>query len=163
MKHYKSWSGLNQQLNDLVCDGLKGHLTYFCTSYSSVHNSYGRASIRFDGKELVCFSWVDTVRQECQTSQLYRETSMLSDNIPALSKKWNEDGTLSNRDFLSAATDFLQLSIKDALESENYIIRILAIVDRRIGKNTLQQLMVSKVYQTLPEWVRQFYELRLSL
>lgn len=53
-------------------------------------------------------------------------------------------------------------SIHDALESENYIIKILAILDRRVGKRTLKQIAAEGAYRQYPAWVRQFYELRLS-
>jgi len=61
-----------------------------------------------------------------------------------------------------AAASFLKTPIMEALYSDNYMIRILAIVDRRIGKRTLQKLKKSGDYQSLPSWVKQFYELRLG-
>ena len=45
MNHYKSWSGLNQQLNECLCISLKNRVSYFLTRYHEVHNSYGRAAI----------------------------------------------------------------------------------------------------------------------
>lgn len=63
----------------------------------------------------------------------------------------------------SAGTEFLQMPIADALCSENYLVKIFAIMDRRVGKRTLQKLSESGEYKNYPEWVRQFYELRLSL
>ena len=56
MDHYKSWSGLNKWLNECLCDELRGRVTYFLTRYHKVHDSYGRAAILLDGKELVRFS-----------------------------------------------------------------------------------------------------------
>lgn len=52
MNHYKSWVGLNKRLTQQLCEPLKNRITYFLTRYHKVHNSYGRASIRLDGKEL---------------------------------------------------------------------------------------------------------------
>lgn len=53
MEKYKSWSGLGKQLTDNLCDALKNRITFFLTRYHSVHDSYDRAAIRLDGKELV--------------------------------------------------------------------------------------------------------------
>ena len=64
MKHYKSWAGLNKQLSQLLCAELKGRISYFLTRYHDVHNAYGRAAIRLDGRELVCFSWIEMYQQE---------------------------------------------------------------------------------------------------
>lgn len=68
----------------------------------------------------------------------------------------------SETDFLRAALEFRSLSIQDALRSENGVVRILAILDRRVGKRTLARLRAEGAYDACPEWVRQFYRLRLS-
>ena len=77
--------------------------------------------------------------------------------------KWDENGTYSGGDFFRSAADFLNLSIADALVSEDYIVKILAILDKRVGKRTLEKIRDTGEYQNYPDWVRQFYELRLSL
>lgn len=61
-----------------------------------------------------------------------------------------------------AALAFRSLSIADALASEDYIVKILAILDRRVGRRTLQQIADAGDYRAYPQWVRQFYELRLA-
>jgi len=64
-------------------------------------------------------------------------------------------------DFLDAALQFRSLPIQSALESENYIFKILAIMDKRVGKRTLAQITADGAYQQYPAWVRRFYDLRL--
>ena len=160
MNHYKSWSGLNKQLCDCLCDSLKDRISYFLTRYHEVHNSYGRASIRLDGKELVNFSWVEMIQQENDMSELWKQRGNLSCNEQELKKKWTENATFSDLNFLQAATAFLQMPVADALESDDCLIRIFAIMDRRTGIRTLKRIRDSKVYKTYPDWVQQFYELR---
>ena len=75
---------------------------------------------------------------------------------------WDETCTYCEWDFLSAVLEFHNLSIQDALNSEDYIIKILAILDKRVGKRTLQKIRDAEEYKKYPEWVRQFYELRLK-
>ena len=75
---------------------------------------------------------------------------------------WAETCTLCEWDFLSAVLEFRNLSIQDALKSEDYIIKILAILDKRVGKRTLEKIKETEEYKKHPEWVRQFYELRLN-
>jgi len=161
--HYKSWSKLNQQLSDLLCDELKNHLSYFLTRYHKVHNSYGRAAIRLDDRELVCFSWVEMHHQDYDLNEIWKETGVWNYKNSALKNKWDANATYHDLNFLMAATSFLQIPITNALYSDNNIIRIFAIVDRRIGKRTLQKLRKSGDYQSLPSWVKQFYELRLGI
>lgn len=164
MENYKSWSALNKQLTENLCDELKERITFFLTRYHSVHDTYGRAAIRLDGKELVIFSWIEMYHQEIDISKLHKAGVRESYNKmeEQLKPRWDADCTYSEMDFLDAALKFRNMAIKDALESENYIIKILAILDKRIGKRTLAQIKKSNEYQQYPAWVRQFYHLRLS-
>lgn len=40
--------------------------------------------------------------------------------------------------------------------------RVLAIMDRRVGKRTLEEIKNTGEYKSYPEWVQQFYKLRLN-
>lgn len=162
MRHYKSWSGLKKQLTEQLCDSLKYRITYFLTRYHEVHNSYGRASIRLDGKELINFSWIEMYKQDYDTNNRWKETGDWDYETSELKEKWNQEATFSDDDFLEAATDFLQLSISDALISESYLIRVFAIMDKRVGKRTLEAICKSEEFKSYPQWVGQFYQLRLD-
>ncbi len=163
MDHYKSWAGLNKELRDTLCDPFKDRITYFLTRYHDVHNAYGRAAVLLDGRELVNFARIETVHQEADVSAAYKEDQMTvyEDLYVDMRPKWDADCTYSETDFLAAALKFRNMAIGDALISDNYIIRIFAIMDKRVGARTLRQIAADKTYQALPEWVRQFYELRL--
>lgn len=162
MNHYKSWAGLNKQLTDLLCDELKERLSYFLTRYHKVHNSYGRAAIRLDKRELVCFSWIEMYHQEADLNKVWEKTGVWDYSDLTLKEKWDADATYCDMNFLSAATSFLQTPIMKALYSDNYIVRIFAILDRRIGKRTLDIIKEDGTYQSCPAWVKQFYDLRLG-
>lgn len=162
MNHYKSWSGLNNQLAECLCDSLRNRVTYFLTRYREVHNSYGRAAIRLDGKELAVFSWIDMYKQDSDLNERWEETGIWDSDALELKNKWEKEGILSDWDFLQAATDFLQMPIGEALISDNCLIRIFAILDRRAGKRTIKQIQDSEKYKTYPEWVQQFYKLRFE-
>lgn len=167
MNHYKSWSGLNKKLSEFLYDPLKDRIDYFITRYHDVNNAYGRAAILLDKNEVVRFSWAEMYKQEYEISKKKFE---LKDNKcitfaeikDELKTRWDANCTYYEMDFLSAATDFLQMSIKDSLKSDNYIIRVFAILDKRLGKRTLQTIREEDKYKMLPEWVKQFYELRLN-
>lgn len=164
MDHYKSWANLNKQLTDFLCNELSGRVTYFLTRYHNVHNSYGRAAIRLDGRELVGFSWIQMYRQETDISILYEtEPDSSYEEMTALMKpKWDDNCTYYEMDFLNAALHFRNMSVRDALKDSNYIIKILAIMDKRVGKRTLEKIAAAGEYKNFPSWVKQFYELRLS-
>lgn len=170
---YKSWGYLKKQMSDLLCEKLKGRIAYFFTNYHEVHNSYGRATINYDKKELVAFSWVEMYEQERDVSEKYKEM----DHVPSaledfdgmlktyrqvhdalLKEKWLPNCTLYEEDFIEAITVYLKTNIKDSLSSENYLLRIFAYMDRRVGKRTL--IKIKDEVGVLPEWVRQFYRIR---
>ncbi len=162
-EHYKSWSGLKKQLTERLCDELQGRIDYFLTYYHKVHNSYGRASIRLDGRDIICFSWIEMYHQDQSLNRLYNESGIdYADATPMLKDEWDENQTYSEGDFLAAVTAFRSLSVEDALSSDDYIVRILAILDRRVGKRRLAAIRDAEEYLGYPSWVREFYRLRLS-
>jgi len=52
------------------------------------------------------------------------------------------------------------IPINKAVENINPLVRMFAVLDRRVGKRTLVKLKLSVDRQ--PEWLRYFYLLRLS-
>ena len=154
---YKSWSNLKKQMNDLLCDSLKDKISYFYTSYHDVHNAYGRATINYKKKELVVFSWVEMYEREYEVSQFLREGKIVS--YEELQKeKWIPDGILCDKDFIQSLTIYLKTDIATSLHSDNYLLRIFAYMDKRVGKRTL--VKIKDEVNQLPEWVKQFYRIR---
>ena len=154
---YKSWSNLKKQMNDLLCDSLKDKISYFYTSYHDVHNAYGRATINYKKKELVVFSWVEMYEQEYEISRLLREGKIVSYK-ELQNEKWILEGILCDEDFIQSLTIYLKTDIATSLHSDNYLLRIFAYMDKRVGKRTL--VKIKDEVNQLPEWVKQFYRIR---
>lgn len=163
MDKYKSWKGLRKQLSGNLCDELKERIDYFLTRYHDVHNAYGRAAILLDKKELVNFAWIEMYRQESAMTELYHKGYPYEETCQLLKPMWDSNCTYYEMDFLDAVLTFRNMDIGEALASENLIIGILAIMDRRVGKRTLAKIKKEQKYEAYPEWVRQFYELRFSV
>ena len=170
---FKSWSNLKKQMNDLLCDSLKDKITYFYTSYHEVHNAYGRATIQYENKEMVVFSWDKQYEQVQDIKEQYRKMdnvpSMLEDyegslnaykaaNIVATKEKWMPNCTLCETDFINSLTIYLKTDIATSLQSDNYLLRVFAYMDRRVGKRTL--IKIKDDVEKLPDWVKQFYRIR---
>ena len=154
---YKSWSNLKKQMNGLLCDALKGQISYFYTSYHEVHNAYGRATVNYRKKEIVAFSWAQMYEQEREVSELWREGEKVS--YEQLEKeRWMPECVLCEGDFINSVTVYLKTDVLSALHSDNYILRVFAYMDRRVGKRTL--IKIKDDVEALPEWVKQFYRIR---
>lgn len=158
---YKSWSDLKKQMNDLLCDSLKDSISYFYTSYHEAHNSYGRATINYNRKEMVVFSWVQMHEQEREAVERWRKGECASydelyDKLEE--EKWMPEGTLSEIDFILSVAAYLKTDVFSALHSSNYLFRVFAFMDRRVGKRTL--IKIKDEAERLPAWVRQFYRIR---
>lgn len=67
---------------------------------------------------------------------------------------------LSKSNFIVAGTKFLATSIEESIESNDILLNILALVDRRVGKKRIQN-MAAQMKAKHPA-VQYFYELRRS-
>ena len=65
---------------------------------------------------------------------------------------------LCDADFINSLTIYLKTDIASALQSDNYLLRVFAYMDRRVGKRTL--VKIKDEVENLPEWVKQFYQFR---
>ncbi|URN94425.1 MAG: hypothetical protein NAG76_21820 [Candidatus Pristimantibacillus lignocellulolyticus] len=68
--------------------------------------------------------------------------------------------TLSKSNFVVVANKFLSMSIEESIESNDILLNILALVDRRVGKKRI--LNMSEKMKLKHPIVQYFYELRLS-
>ena len=170
---FKSWSNLKKQMNDLLCNSLKDKISYFYTCYHEVHNAYGRATINYRKKEIAAFSWIEQYAQRLDIIEQYKkmdnvpsalvdfESSMQAyrvANTTVTKEKWMPNCTLCETDFINSLTIYLKTDIATALHSENYLLRVFAYMDRRVGKRTL--IKIQDEVEILPEWVKQFYQIR---
>ncbi|MEG0449645.1 MAG: hypothetical protein RR595_07310 [Lysinibacillus sp.] len=72
----------------------------------------------------------------------------------------SEQSSLSKSNFMVVANKFLSTPIEESIESNDILLNILALVDRRIGKKRVLN-MAEKIKLKHPI-VQYFYELRLS-
>lgn len=61
-------------------------------------------------------------------------------------------------DFINAITAYLKTDVATSLRSDNYLLRVFAYMDRRVGKRTL--IKIKDEVEKLPGWAKQFYQIR---
>ena len=136
-----SWSGMRNKLeNEYLARALRGHIRYYATSYSKSPDHEGRAAILLDGKEIIagCYynNWLKAElfpRDERYEKRMKEEMAFTDDTAVQL-------GIFDQRCFYEAFSIFDNQSIEESLTSENMLVRIFAILDRRVGKRRLNKI-----------------------
>lgn len=157
----KSWSGARKKLEqDYLAPSLRGHIQYYVTSYSRSPDHSGTAAIRLDGAELLRGSywnfWLKADEFPVGTS--YSERLSLVWDAP------NETslalGAFDEATFYNAFNAFENQSIEASLASENLLVRIFAVLDRRLGKRRLLAMRESIGQE--PAQFQRFYAIRAA-
>lgn len=140
----KRWSYIRHKLeNEYLAESLRGHLQYFAASYSKCHDHEGRAAIRLDGEEILKSSYFEKMILQS------REFHRLYDNgAGSFGECWyrafdeaENCGGFDQRTFYAAFGEFDSQDIETSLASESLIVRIFAVLDRRVGKRRLRKML----------------------
>lgn len=157
-----NWSRIRQKLEqEYLAPSLRGRLTYFVTAYHGTHDSdEGRAAVRLDGAEILKSNYFD--RMAAQWQHYYAADKAQRDH-----GAWRQsaldalrDGTFYQADFYRAFAEFDSQPIAESLVSENAIVRMFALLDRRTGKRRLEALR--DTMRTEPQWLQMIYHIRLE-
>lgn len=160
-KALKSWSGMRKYLEqEMLADSLKGRVRYSLTTFVGM-DGCGVFEICVDGKTIKRFS------METVSSRLYREKH-ITDMRKAWAEFWelkdsvplNSRDEFDDEEFAQALVIYRSKDILQAIDDENPIVRMFAVLDRRIGIRTLEKLKDTLARQ--PQWLRFFYRLRME-
>lgn len=156
-----SFSSMRKKLEqENICDSLKGRVQYFATRYRKVHDREGRIGIRFDKKEVFQSSFLEWAIAR----------GKYSEQISSLSEKeyfenmylWDDEvGWHIGFDhfrFYRAFYEYDNQSIEESLVSDDDLVRLFAIFDRRVGKRRLRKI-TEKISQE-PVWFQYLFSLR---
>lgn len=160
-----TWSGIRNKLeNDYLCPVLRGHIQYFATSYWESHDQTGQAAIRLDGAEVLQSNYYAYEQNYWNRYQALRREGVGEDDPKAPFRLAHEgtlnDGCFDNGFLYEAFHEFDNQSIEKSLVSENPLVRIFALLDRRLGKRRLLALEESMEQEL--DWVRAFYIIRMQ-
>lgn len=156
-----TWSGIRKKLEgEYLAQSLQGHIQYYATSYSKSPDHEGRAAIRYNGKEIIkgCYwnNWTKAdlfPKDEKYHKRISTEMAYLDDTALKL-------GVFDQRCFYKAFAEFDNQSIEASLKSNDLIVRIFALLDRRIGRRRLK--MMKETIEGEPEVFQEFYAIRAN-
>ncbi len=128
------WSRTKKRLSSFLCDSLKGRVDYHCSNYR-IHDGIGRTYITVDGKEIY---------NMCTLKRNYYGNQ--------------NDGCYSQVEFMESLEMYFDSAIEQILESDDEMIKILSILDRRVGKRTLLKLLDE--YESEEKIIKYFIDMR---
>ena len=160
-KAEKSWSGMRKYLEqEMLAPTLAGRVRYDCAAYPGMQHGI-RFQVFVDDIRISQFS-METMAKELydggrpvNPKQFWFSFCNTKLDIPVSDRTVFDD-----EDFASALKFYRSIDISTALASENPIVRMFAILDRRVGKRTLAKLRDQISIQ--PKWLQFYYNLRLS-
>ncbi len=155
-----TWSKIRYKLeNEYLAESLQGHIQYFVTTYSYSPDHVGRAAIRYNGKEIIAGSYYKNwsmaeyfPNDDTYEERMKRNNAFMDDVALRL-------GVFDQTSFYEAFDKFSNQSIEKSLLSENEIVRIFAILDRRVGKRRLQKIKESITDQS--QVFQEFFAIRM--
>ena len=156
-----SWSGIRKRMeSEYLAESLKGHISYFATSYSRSPDHEGRAAIRYDGKEIIkgCYyhNWTKAEsfpKDEKYERRMSEEFAFMDDTAIKL-------GVFDQTCFYKAFDEFDNQSIEKSLYSDNLLVRIFAVLDRRVGKRKL--ISMKESVENEPDSIKEFFAIRMN-
>ncbi|MFC5451145.1 SF0329 family protein [Paenibacillus aestuarii] len=183
-----AWSKLKQQLESFLSPALYGRVEYLSSSYRYLPDKAGICYIAVDKKNVLNMSdtlikWYQTeleikndadIQIPISNEEIEAVRKDTKGNVPedrlkviARSRKISEyskellsaQSSLSKSNFIVVANKFLSIPIEESIESNDILLNILALIDRRVGKKRILN-MTEKMKLKHPI-VQYFFELRL--
>ena len=150
-----TWSGIRKKLEtDYLCPALRGRVRYFATTYRASHDQEGRAAILVDGAEILKSNYYD---YDGTFWSMYYSSE---EEPSAIQQTVLDQGLFDQYIFYTAFQEFDNQSIEASLTSRTPLVRVFALLDRRLGKRRLAVL--EETMENELDWVRPFYLLRME-
>ena len=152
-----TWSGIRRKLEcEYLADSLRGRVRYFATTYRESHDQEGRAAIIVDGTEVLKGNFYNYWLKNHLLPK--DDTRYNSFEFDVMDETALELGMFDQRSFYRSFAEFDNQPIEKSLVSENLLVRIFAILDRRVGKRRL--LALKHQMESEPEILQFFYYMR---
>jgi len=144
-----SWKGMKKYLEkDMLCEKLRGRVSYHYEVYPKLSDGSGCFHIMLDKETVKKFGYFYSASRLDWTPHYPWDVPM------------EERDEYTDWEFARALEAYRRQPIGESLASGNPIQRMFAIVDRRVGKRTLQKM--ADCVKDQPEWLRVFYLARME-
>ena len=181
------WSKAKKMMEEKLAPSLKGQVAYTVSSYRFAHDKSGRSNLMVDGVDIFNISkasqisWylsVQEARKDLlveltvseEEAKVVRQQKIPEERVMLVASQrkqaiWADvvymaQSELFKTEFTKEAERFLSSPLEQALESEEILMNIFALIDRRLGKKRLLNLQ-NNIKMKHPA-VQFFYQIRLN-
>ncbi|WP_445506157.1 SF0329 family protein [Niallia sp. 03190] len=164
------WSKAKKHLSNFICEPLRKRVDFQVINYRKAHDQLGRAVITVDKVEVLSMCTITAEIEEyyrereirAKTNQYNCDYNDVTKNRAIQDqahKMLKAEGIYGQYDFFSALEEYFNSPIEELLKSSEISIKILCLIDRRIGKRTLRKFEMEDEH----ELVQYFYKLRCEV
>jgi hypothetical protein len=154
------WSKLKKEIEDNICDNLKKRISINLTHYRAVHEPESRFWITYDGNEIISISKMQWLNKWVKIRLEYRESKGTENEFDYAANVMHSNGDYYIEDIQDSLYQYMNLSIDEALTSKNFIIKALAMIDKRLGKRRLNSIILDNMEHHL---VKKLYIIRCDV
>ena len=152
------WSKRKKKVEAFFCNSIKGRVELRSTHYRGAHDEEGRGYITYDKTEIwsMCTLSFYSIEYERIDDIVAREGITPCEAQKKAHDELAAEGTFNQYSYYASLDEYCNNSIEASLDSENLLIRCLAMLDYRLGKRRLRTLDFSLE----SEKVKEFYQIR---
>lgn len=158
------WSKLKTRAKSFIVPSLRERIDFHVTSYRQSHDEAEKAWVTVDGKQVFTAIWYRhqyAGAKRKKTGTLARDGRGKTYRDLELSERVTEPEQLEQhrpQQFGDALRVYLDIPVADALNSKDPFIRAMAMIDNRVGRESLRKHKPKSDDHSL---VRLFYDLRV--
>lgn len=146
------WSKLKQKIESFICPELNGRVEFGYTFYrvNKTHPPQDRIWVTYDGQEIINCSYNKYWNYIYNVAREYKNQGYSWNEAIYLGKQTAKINEIHDTiEIGNALSEYPNISISNALSSDNQFIYALAIIDRRLGNNRLHRLSISDADHSL--------------
>ena len=147
-----SWSGMKKYLEqEMLCPALRGRVSYDLTRFRSAGDEGTVFTVCLDGQPVKQFGFQ-------LAAKALREQGF--DIRHAWDVPFDQRDEYTDDEFAEALKTYRNQPIGASTDSKNPIVRMFAMVDRRVGARTLTRLQ--ETIHEQPQWLKRLFEARVA-
>jgi hypothetical protein len=163
------WSKAKKILKGFICESLKDRIDFQIINYRKAHDQLGKTVITVDKKEFLNMcTFKSDIHLFKKEREIIKQQDLHNYNEVLQNRSINElareliksDGIYAQYDFFDALEEYFSSPIEKSLKSADMLIKILCLIDRRVGKRTLVKM--NQTIKDENEIIKNFYILRCS-